>query len=80
MGLYTVKADGSAELIVEKSRFICHVKRVQSKEQAYEYIKQLKKTNWDARITARLLLSENRECSKAQVMMVSLVAPPGYLC
>lgn len=48
MELYTVKIDGSAELIIEKSRFICHLKRVQSKEQAYEYIKELKKTYWDA--------------------------------
>lgn len=48
MALYTVKSDGRTELIVEKSRFICHLKRVQNKEQAYEYIKELKKTHWDA--------------------------------
>lgn len=48
MVLYTIKTDGSAELVIEKSRFICHLKRVHSKEQAYEYIKELKKANWDA--------------------------------
>lgn len=48
MELYTVKTDGSVEMVVEKSRFICYLKRVQSKEQAYEYIKELKKTHWDA--------------------------------
>lgn len=48
MGLYTIKTDGHCELIVEKSRFICYVKRVHSKEAAYEYIKELKKINWDA--------------------------------
>lgn len=48
MELYTIKTDGSAELVIEKSRFICYLKRVQSKEAAYEYIKELKKINWDA--------------------------------
>lgn len=48
MSLYTIGNAGSSELVIEKSRFICHLKRVDSKEAAYEYIKELKKVHWDA--------------------------------
>lgn len=48
MGLYTIKQAGVYELIIEKSRFICHIERLESREQAYEFIKKMKKQYWDA--------------------------------
>ena len=48
MSMITIKNNGEHELIIEKSRFICYVKRVDSKEAAYEFIKEIKKKHWDA--------------------------------
>ena len=42
----TIAKDGSAELIVKKSRFICNVQRVASEEDAREKLTALKKQYW----------------------------------
>ncbi len=44
----TIAKDGSAELIVKKSRFICTVQRVSSEQDAREKLTTLKKQYWDA--------------------------------
>lgn len=36
--------DGQHEIIVEKSRFICHVKRVYTDQEAVEFIKKIKRS------------------------------------
>ena len=48
MTKYILKQDGAYESVIEKSRFICHALRVTSKEEAYERIKEFKKTYWEA--------------------------------
>lgn len=48
MSLYTIKNNGQHEIIIEKSRFICHAEKVDSKEAAFEFIKAIKKQYWDA--------------------------------
>ncbi len=62
MRLYTIKQSGSYELVIEKSRFICRIERVQTREAASEIIKQIKKQCWDAthNCTA-FIIGENAE-------------------
>ena len=43
-----VAQDGEHEIIVDKSRFICHVKRVYTDQEAMEFIKEIKKLHWNA--------------------------------
>ena len=60
MGLYTIKQAGIYELVIEKSRFICHIERLESREQAYEFIKKIKKEYWDATHNcAAFIIGEN---------------------
>ena len=45
---------------IEKSRFICHIERLESREQAYEFIKKIKKEYWDATHNcAAFIIGEN---------------------
>ena len=43
-----VAKDGEQEIVVDKSRFICHVKRVYNDQDAIEFIKEIKKKHWNA--------------------------------
>lgn len=43
-----VVADGQGELVEKKSRFIAAVKRVESEEEAVDFIEAVKKKHWDA--------------------------------
>lgn len=45
----TVKGLGEAEIVEKKSRFIAHVKPINSESEAIEYIEAVKKKYWDAR-------------------------------
>ncbi|QDP41290.1 YigZ family protein [Radiobacillus deserti] len=45
---YTVKSEGSDEVIIQKSRFIGHVKRVETEEEAMKFIEHIKKKHQDA--------------------------------
>ncbi|WP_334110741.1 YigZ family protein, partial [Anoxybacillus sp.] len=45
---YTVKGYGEAEIIIEKSRFICYVERATTEGEAMRFIQQIKKKHWDA--------------------------------
>ncbi|TYR80138.1 YigZ family protein [Priestia megaterium] len=45
---YTVKQQGSHEITIQKSRFICHTKRVSTEEEAQAFIQEVKKTHWNA--------------------------------
>lgn len=46
--MYTIRRDYRKEIIIEKSRFICSLKKVDSEEEAQEFIKAIKKEFWDA--------------------------------
>ena len=39
----TVKQYGESELIIKKSRFLTHVKRVETEEEALDFIQEIKK-------------------------------------
>ena len=61
----TVKNSAEATHIVERSRFISHAKRVESREQAEEFIARIKKEYWDARhnVYAYALKNGETRCS-----------------
>ena len=46
--MFTILRDYRNEIVIEKSRFICSLKKVQSEEEAQEFIKAVKKEFWDA--------------------------------
>lgn len=45
---YTIQQDGSAEIEIKKSRFICSMKRVETEDEAKAFIQALKKEHWKA--------------------------------
>ncbi|MDH6113154.1 putative YigZ family protein [Kitasatospora sp. MAP12-15] len=45
----TIRTDGSHEIEVKRSRFICHLARVGDEEQAQAFIAAIRKQYWDAR-------------------------------
>ena len=46
--LFTIVKDFRQEIVIEKSRFICTLKKVHSEAEAQEFIKTIKKEFWDA--------------------------------
>jgi len=48
MNKYTIVRPWQNEMVVEKSRFICHLQKAATEEEAQEQIKILKKKYWDA--------------------------------
>ncbi|WP_035846235.1 YigZ family protein [Kitasatospora azatica] len=58
----TLRADGSHEIEVKRSRFICHLARVGDEEAAQEFIAGIRKRYWDARhnCTAFVVGAEHR--------------------
>lgn len=65
MNYKTVKQSAEATYTVERSKFIAHVKRVQNKEEAEQFIAQIKKEYWDARhnVSAYVLKNGESRCS-----------------
>ncbi|WP_366247616.1 YigZ family protein [Terribacillus aidingensis] len=45
---FTVKSEGSHEIVIQKSRFIGHVKRVETEEEAVNFVQKIKKEHKDA--------------------------------
>ncbi|MFK2826352.1 YigZ family protein [Bacillus sp. B190/17] len=45
---YTVKGYGEEEITIQKSRFIAYVNRVETEEEAQQFIHDIKKKNWNA--------------------------------
>ena len=46
--MFTIVKDYRHEIVIEKSRFICTLKKVQNEAEAQEFIKATKKEYWDA--------------------------------
>lgn len=46
--MFTIVKDFRQEIVIEKSRFICTLKKVHSETEAQEFIKAIKKEFWDA--------------------------------
>jgi uncharacterized YigZ family protein len=63
---YTVKTTGEHEIIIEKSRFIAQISRVETEEEAQEFIQVIKKKHWNATHNcSAYLIGENDQIQKA---------------
>jgi uncharacterized YigZ family protein len=49
MAYLTIPGSGSAEIVVTRSRFLCHLERVEDEMSARGVIEQARKEHWDAR-------------------------------
>jgi uncharacterized YigZ family protein len=62
----TVKEHGEHEIVIQKSRFIAHVARAETEEQAQEFIQKIKKQHWNATHNcSAYLIGENDQIQKA---------------
>lgn len=63
---YTVRQEGQDEIIIQKSRFIGYVRRVESEEEALGFIQDIKKKHYDATHNCSCyMIGENNEIQKA---------------
>lgn len=63
---YTVKYSGSDQIIIQKSKFIGYVKRVETEEKALAFIQEIKKKHYDATHNcSAYLIGEHDQIQKA---------------
>ncbi|MBS4219316.1 YigZ family protein [Bacillus sp. FJAT-49711] len=63
---FTVKKQGEHEIIIQKSRFIAHIKRVETEEEAQQFIQEIKKKHWNANHNcSAYLIGEHNQIQKA---------------
>ncbi len=63
---FTVKEKGEHEIIIQKSRFITYVGRVETETAAQEFIQEIKKKHWDATHNcSAYLIGEQNQIQKA---------------
>lgn len=63
---YTVKGYGENEIEIQKSRFIAYIERVESEQEAQEFIQSIKKKHWNATHNcSAYLIGENDQIQKA---------------
>jgi uncharacterized YigZ family protein len=66
MNYKTIKEDGIVEEEIKKSRFICHLKRVESEDEARDYIAQIKKKHHKAKHScSAMIIGENSEIKRS---------------
>ena len=61
--------NGSGEIEEKKSRFICHIFKIKSEEEAEEYITAVKKKYWDARHNCYAYVTGDKGRYRDLVMM-----------
>ncbi|KDN57718.1 MAG: YigZ family protein [Exiguobacterium sp.] len=63
---YTIKQDGEYEVVIQKSKFIAHFKRVATEEEAQTFIQTIKKAHWNANHNcSAYIIGERNEHQKA---------------
>lgn len=63
----TIQENGIHEIEIKKSRFICHLKRVETEEEAQAFIDEIKKEHWKATHNcSAYTLGMNDEIQRAQ--------------
>lgn len=63
---YTIKQSGTYEVIIQKSKFIAHFKRVETEEEAQAFIQATKKEHWNANHNcSAYIIGERNEHQKA---------------
>ena len=63
---FTVKGYGDHEINIQKSRFIAYVNRVETEEEAQDFIEEIKKKHWNATHNcSAYMIGENDQIQKA---------------
>ncbi|KPB05659.1 YigZ family protein [Bacillus sp. CHD6a] len=63
---YTVKGHGEHEINIQKSRFIAHIARATTEEEAQSFIQEIKKKHWAATHNcSAYMIGENNQIQKA---------------
>ncbi|MCR2822344.1 YigZ family protein [Lederbergia panacisoli] len=63
---FTVKKQGEHEIIIQKSRFIAHISRAETEEEAQQFIQDIKKKHWNASHNcSAYLIGEHNQIQKA---------------
>ncbi|MEH7355062.1 YigZ family protein [Neobacillus drentensis] len=63
---HTVKQAGEHEINIQRSRFIAHIKRAETENEAQEFIQAIKKKHWDATHNcSAYLIGEHDQIQKA---------------
>lgn len=63
---FTVKKQGEHEIIIQKSRFIAHIHRAETEEEAQAFIQDIKKLHWNANHNcSAYLIGEHNQIQKA---------------
>lgn len=63
---YTVKNAGEHEIVIEKSKFVAHIRRATTEEEAQAFIQEIKKKHWDATHNcSAYLIGEHNQIQKA---------------
>ena len=63
---FTIKETGSHEIIIQKSRFIGHVKRTETEEEAQQFIQEIKKLHYNATHNcSAYMIGEHNQIQKA---------------
>lgn len=63
---YTVKGYGEHEIEIQRSRFIAYIERAETEEEAQEFIRKIKKQNWNASHNcSAYMVGENDQIQKA---------------
>ena len=65
MGKYVIARPVASELVVEKSRFLCTLARVETEGEAQEFVRAMKKKYWDARHNcSAFVIGERQELTR----------------
>ena len=80
MEYVTFKENGTVQEEIKKSKFICHVKRVSSEEEARDFINAIKKEHYKATHNCSASSLGNKVTSNGPVTMESLAEQLGYRC
>lgn len=63
---HTVKGFGEHEIVIQKSRFIAHINRATTEEEAQQFIQEIKKKHWNATHNcSAYLIGEHDQIQKA---------------
>lgn len=80
MEYVTFKENGTVQEEIKKSKFICHVKRVSSEEEARDFINAIKKEHYKATHNCSAFIIGEQSDTNEPVTMESLAEQLGYRC
>ena len=76
MEYVTFKENGTVQEEIKKSKFICHVKRVSSEEEARDFINAIKKEHYKATHNCSCLLYTSYSPFVSSIRNLYILSPP----